>query len=97
MDLHRNNNNFENDLDYLSFNDKETKNKINMTIVKNNLSLSKRNSMKSDLNNESNTYKEENNNSNNYSLQNSLPSYNDFLKGNIINNNNSAPTAKYNK
>ena len=69
-----------------------------MTIVKNNLSLSKRNSMKSDLNNESNTYKEENNNSNNYSLQNSLPSYNDFLKGNIINNNNnSAPTAKYNK
>ena len=55
-----------------------------MTIVKNNLSLSKRNLMKSDLNNDTNTYKEENSNSND-SLQNSLPSYTDFLKGNFNN------------
>ena len=95
IDLPRDNTNYDNELDYLSLNEKESRNKINMTIVKNNLSLSKRNLMKSDLNNDTNTYKEENSNSNN-SLQNSLPSYTDFLKGNF-NNNNSAPTAKFNK
>ena len=96
IDLPRDNTNYDNELDYLSLNEKESRNKINMTIVKNNLSLSKRNLMKSDLNNDTNTYKEENSNSNN-SLQNSLPSYTDFLKGNFNNNNNSAPTAKFNK
>ena len=95
IDLPRDNTNYDNELDYLSLNEKESRTKINMTIVKNNLSLSKRNLMKSDLNNDTNTYKEENSNSNN-SLQNSLPSYTDFLKGNF-NNNNSAPTAKFNK
>ena len=96
IDLPRDNTNYDNELDYLSLNEKESRNKINMTIVKNNLSLSKRNLMKSDLNNDTNTYKEENSNSND-SLQNSLPSYTDFLKGNFNNNNNSAPTAKFNK
>ena len=95
IDLPSDNTNYDNELDYLSLNEKESRNKINMTIVKNNLSLSKRNLVKSDLNNDTNTYKEENSNSNN-SLQNSLPSYTDFLKGNF-NNNNSAPTAKFNK
>ena len=66
-----------------------------MTIVKNNLSLSNRNANRNDLNSESNTNKDENSNIDNY-LQNSLPSYNEFLKGNIK-NNNSAPKAKYNK
>ena len=93
IDFHRNSPNFDNDLNYLSMNEKDKINKINMTIVKNNLSLSKRNSIGSELNNESNTYKEENSNSEN-NLQNSLPSYNEFLKGNIK-DNNSAPTAKY--
>ena len=95
IDLPSDNTNYDNELDYLSLNEKESRNKINMTIVKNNLSLSKRNLVKSDLNNDTNTYKEENSNSNK-SLQNSLPSYTDFLKGNF-NNNNSAPTAKFNK
>lgn len=94
-DYYRNDNNFDDDLNYLTMEDKETRNKINMTIVKNNLSLSNRNINKNELNSESNTYKDENSNIDNY-LQNSLPSYNEFLKGNIK-NNNSAPTAKYNK
>ena len=95
-DFHLNNDtNFDNDLNYLSMNEKETKNKINMTIVKNNLSLSKRNCFKEDLDDEYNKYKNENSSSVNY-LQNSLPSYNEFLKGNFK-DNNSAPTAKYNQ
>lgn len=97
IDLQNNNCIIDNDFNYLSVKDEDedARNKINMTIVKNNLSLSRKNIQRNNIANESSTYKDENNNTNN-SFNNSLPSYDEFLKGNIK-NNNSAPTAKYNK
>ena len=61
-----------------------------MTFVKNNFNTSKKNSNKSELLSESDTYKDETENS----IENNLPSYNQFIKANIR-NNNSAPTPKY--
>ena len=97
IDFQNNNCIIDNDFNYLSVKDEDedARNKINMTIVKNNLSLSRKNIQRNNIANESSTYKDENNNTNN-SFNNSLPSYDEFLKGNIK-NNNSAPTAKYNK
>ena len=80
----------ENDLEFMKPTKKDSKIKINMTFVKNNFNTSKKSSNKSELLSESDTYKDETENS----IENNLPSYNQFIKANIR-NNNSAPTPKY--
>ena len=90
IDSYANNFNPSNNLNKSSFKVNDSRIQINMNVVNNNLKLSRKNSNRSDLNSESITFKDDNNNSNNY-MNNSLPSYKEFLKG----NNDSAPAAKY--
>ena len=90
IDSYANSFNFSKDLNKSTFKDNDSRDKINMNIVNNNLKLSRRNSKRSDLNSESNTFKDDNDISNNHT-DNLLPSYKEFIKG----NNESAPAAKY--